>query len=647
MVHSYDVFNTLIGRLCDGHDIFDIIERLYSLPNFKSKRIQCEVLTKNFDNTYKLLETHYGKNLGDIKQTELDLEYDLSFPIAKYLKNVKECDLLISDMYLSETTIMKMLNKHKLMNNKLLVSYSGKSDSTIWKNKNITSNIDHHFGDHIRSDYQNPIAHGINSTHIADTVLSPLEIEFSKIYKYLGHVMNAVRLSYSSTEVLYKPFIEYVLPFSILVSLKIKQICLKEKIDNVVFLSRDGHWFKEVYNILFPKDATNYIYFSRLLVSNNPKIIKDQINDIKGKKFIFDLQGSGRTFHSLNLNDCFYFMCFLSHDSKLNNYLFKHTAQISNIKRIVEDLFLAPHGSALKYNNNNIILLEPEHDINMFKPYFKGFQLFKDYWKTIIKYFPTNINYTYLDKVIGNFHNDINHQIELCTHINSSIPHVNDHDVSEYKKHPLKFYSQIEQDKYYIENVVKYKPNGTFIEIGGYDGIVGSNTYFLEQNLGWKGIVVECNPELVEKCRQNRDCYICDKALYKNDNEEVKFIIPLGEDIIGGKEQLGGIKETIKNESLHAFQRCYKQSKEITVKTISINTLLEQQKIYEIDYVSLDVEGGELTILQSWDFNKYKIKFITVEHGNVKHYQQDIYKFLTNKGFKLHRHNKWDDEYVL
>ena len=61
---------------------------------------------------------------------------------------------------------------------------------------------------------------------------------------------------------------------------------------------------------MFPSDKTEYLYFSRLYVKNNKDVIIKKINDINGKKFVFDLQGSGRTFNSLNLQNCFYFYVF-------------------------------------------------------------------------------------------------------------------------------------------------------------------------------------------------------------------------------------------------------------------------------------------------------------------------------------------------
>lgn len=649
MINSYDIFDTLIGRLCyDGKEIFTIIEKLKNITNFRDNRLKFESETKDFDKTYLLLEKHYNMNMSNIKELEICVEQELSFPIVKYLKNVNQDDILISDMYLHEKHIRNLLNKHKQINNKMYVSYGGKSNNTIWKNTTITNNIACHYGDNIKSDYNNPIKHNIKAVHINDTIMNNNEKIISTINKQLGYIIRAIRLSYESTEQLWNYFNEYSLPFAILVCLKIKQLTILNKLDSVVFLSRDGYWFKEVYDIMYPMDNTEYVYFSRLYVKNNKDVIINQINNIRGNKFIFDLQGSGKTFDSLNLKNCFYFMVFLSHDSQLPNYLYKHSNKIANIKTIIEDLFIAPHGSVHSYNNNTceIKLLEPEHDITLFQPYFKGIQLFKQYWNIMKKYYTFDIDYNNLDYVINNFHNNIEHQITLKNNMRTIIKHVNTH-TEPYNKIPLQFYSQIEQDKYYIENVIKYKQNGVFLEIGGYDGVTGSNTYFLEKYLGWSGIIVECNPILVEKCKNTRSCYICDKALYESDNVELLFTIPYGDEIIGGKEQLGGIKTLLKPESVKAFQRCYKKSKDITVKTININTLLETHKIYNIDYVSLDVEGGELSILKTWDFNKHKVKFITVEHGNIAHYQKSINTLLSSKGFVLHRNNKWDDEYIM
>jgi hypothetical protein len=68
--------------------------------------------------------------------------------------------------------------------------------------------------------------------------------------------------------------------------------------------------------------------------------------------------------------------------------------------------------------------------------------------------------------------------------------------------------------------------------------------------------------------------------------------------------------------------------------------------MYEIDYMSLDVEGYELEILKQIDFKKFKIHYLTVEHADIPHYQHNINTYLLSQGYKLARHNNHHDEYV-
>ena len=59
-----------------------------------------------------------------------------------------------------------------------------------------------------------------------------------------------------------------------------------------------------------------------------------------------------------------------------------------------------------------------------------------------------------------------------------------------------KYFSWNSEDKYLNETFFKNKSDGVFIEIGAHNGIDGSNSYFFEKELGWKGICVEPIPEV-------------------------------------------------------------------------------------------------------------------------------------------------------
>jgi hypothetical protein len=64
----------------------------------------------------------------------------------------------------------------------------------------------------------------------------------------------------------------------------------------------------------------------------------------------------------------------------------------------------------------------------------------------------------------------------------------------------------------FIDKLLENKRNGTFIEIGGYDGEMFSNTLFLEKERGWTGLLVEANPYTYEQMvRKDRNCFMISK----------------------------------------------------------------------------------------------------------------------------------------
>lgn len=197
-------------------------------------------------------------------------------------------------------------------------------------------------------------------------------------------------------------------------------------------------------------------------------------------------------------------------------------------------------------------------------------------------------------------------------------------------------FSQLGQDiavlKYYNN-----KTDGFFIEIGASDGIEISNTYLLEKDYNWKGICVEPIPYRFEALVTNRPNSHCtNQAVYGVSNLDLIF------DICVGGDGLSGISKHID---------CYKQkvdaSKEqIIVKTISFNDLLEKYNAPSfIEYLSLDTEGSEFEILKSFDFNKYTIGLIDIEHNFVEPRRTQIRNLLTSNGYEFIRENHVDDCY--
>ena len=163
-------------------------------------------------------------------------------------------------------------------------------------------------------------------------------------------------------------------------------------------------------------------------------------------------------------------------------------------------------------------------------------------------------------------------------------------------------FSQNNQDKLVL-SLLGESP-GFFVEFGADDGVTLSNTFLLEKDFNWKGIV--CEPSIVsrEKLIASRDCYIDLNCVTDKSGEVVSFI-----------ETGRGLSSIEKYAYDDMWADTRKEGYSYEVPTISLSDLLDKYNApYEIDYISLDVEGSEIYILQ--DFlpnNKRKIFNWTIE----------------------------------
>ena len=99
-----------------------------------------------------------------------------------------------------------------------------------------------------------------------------------------------------------------------------------------------------------------------------------------------------------------------------------------------------------------------------------------------------------------------------------------------------KYYSQIGQDKYYIENLINHKMNGYFIDVGANNGINLSNTYVLEKDYSWKGLCIEVDDKLFVELEQNRTCKVVNECVYSTSGIVKTLQVPLVNEIPEGNK---------------------------------------------------------------------------------------------------------------
>jgi FkbM family methyltransferase len=135
---------------------------------------------------------------------------------------------------------------------------------------------------------------------------------------------------------------------------------------------------------------------------------------------------------------------------------------------------------------------------------------------------------------------------------------------------------------------------------------------------GWNGICIEPNPEAAEKLKINRPNDIVLNTAISNHRSTVKFVL--------SKACSGILDEnyTFKNS---------KHEKVIDVHCLPLSDIIEQYaKNRDIEFLSIDCEGHDLTILQTADWNKARPKIVLVEDHNIT-YDGPIYEFMKSNRY--------------
>lgn len=170
-------------------------------------------------------------------------------------------------------------------------------------------------------------------------------------------------------------------------------------------------------------------------------------------------------------------------------------------------------------------------------------------------------------------------------------------------------YSQYNQDIVLYNNFFKDIKNGYFVDIGAHDGVSLSNTKFFEE-IGWNGICIEPQPDVYNKLKENRKCKTIRGVVSDLKNKKLEFC-----KITGYSSMLSGIidyyDERHKERILSEIQSYENNTKEkIIVDNFNFNNLIEETNI---NFLTLDTEGGEDKIINSINFDKYKIDIILFE----------------------------------
>lgn len=156
------------------------------------------------------------------------------------------------------------------------------------------------------------------------------------------------------------------------------------------------------------------------------------------------------------------------------------------------------------------------------------------------------------------------------------------------------------------------KQSGFYLEVGANDGRSSSNTLRLEREFNWNGMLIEpvlhkyFEMKRIRDPRQNIFIYgACVSEDFKSDNLKLYY-----SNLMTAPDYGEGEIFAMKGES---FLSDLEEVLPFWVPAITLSKVMHDHRITHIDFMSIDVEGGELGVLNGFPWETVQVDLILIE----------------------------------
>jgi FkbM family methyltransferase len=164
--------------------------------------------------------------------------------------------------------------------------------------------------------------------------------------------------------------------------------------------------------------------------------------------------------------------------------------------------------------------------------------------------------------------------------------------------------------------------NGYFVEVGVGDGRYLSNTYLLEKEFGFSGLLLEPNRAFHESIRANRTAYLDERAAFSQSDRVLTFV---------ANERMGELSKLADANDMETDAR---KGLAYEVRTVTLQDALAAQNAPSIiDYVSIDTEGSEEEVLRGLNLADRRVKVFTIEHNGEEQRRRRFAHILQPHGY--------------
>ncbi len=192
-------------------------------------------------------------------------------------------------------------------------------------------------------------------------------------------------------------------------------------------------------------------------------------------------------------------------------------------------------------------------------------------------------------------------------------------------------YSQVKEEVL-IRHFFNDAKDKFFLDVGcsHYKNI--STTYYLEEHLHWKGIGVDALKQYAEDYLKYRPrTRFRNYAVSNHSGGTIDIYTKPGFEVYSStiKEAVDRIPEPVV----------------IKVPVITLNDLLKKERVNHIDFLSMDIEAGELKALEGFDIKKYRpfLVCIEVQAEMGIYFANEILNYFQRNGYeKMEAYTKFE-----
>jgi len=188
-------------------------------------------------------------------------------------------------------------------------------------------------------------------------------------------------------------------------------------------------------------------------------------------------------------------------------------------------------------------------------------------------------------------------------------------------------YSQ-EGEDIVLNRALKGKKSGFYIDVGAHHPKRFSNTYLFYKK-GWRGINIDAMPGSMEAFKKERSRDVNLEVAVSPTQGEVDFYV-------FSEKAFNTCDETIARERMDLG---YALESKVTVKCWPLREILDLNLTEgaHIDFMTVDVEGLDMAVLQSNDWERYRPSYVLVEclNTSIKDYSSDpVCKFMQSNHYE-------------